>query len=171
MERLKVYKVKRGYSNFLVVFGSIFLIIGLWLIIKSVIQKTNLEWNSITFSLQGIIFIIMGYMNLRSEKYFIEWDDTQVKYLLPNTNRIERINFSEIMKRKNRFIWNPFRPWRIRKDYKHRKFTIRTHKILKTQIQRDTGDYWKRKPNTSMKKILVPTMPSIHSRFRLYCVL
>ena len=104
MERLKVYKVKRGYLNFLVVFGSIFLIIGLWLIIKSVIQKTNLEWNSITFSLQGIIFIIMGYMNLRSEKYFIEWDDTQVKYLLPNTNRIERINFSEIMKRKNRFI-------------------------------------------------------------------
>ena len=96
MERIKIYKVKRGFSNFLVVFGSVFLIIGLGIIIKSVINKTNLEWNSITFSLQGILFIIMGYMNLRSEKYFIEWDDTHVKYLLPNTNSIETINFSEI---------------------------------------------------------------------------
>ena len=96
MERLKIYKVKRGFSNFLVVFGSIFLIIGLGLIIKSVIDKTNIEWISITSSVQGILFIIMGYMNLRSEKYFIEWDDTQVKYLLPNTNQIESINFSEI---------------------------------------------------------------------------
>ena len=96
MERLKIYKVKRGLSNFLIVFGSIFILVGLGLITKSVMDKSNLEWNSITFTLQGILFVLLGYLNLRSDKYFIEWDATQVKYLLPNTNSIETINFSEI---------------------------------------------------------------------------
>ena len=96
MERLKIYKAKRGFTNFFIVFGSIFLLVGLGLIIESAMNKTNLEWTSIMFALQGILFVLLGYQNLRSGKYFIEWNDVQVNYLLPNTNGIETIIFSKI---------------------------------------------------------------------------
>ena len=96
MERLKIYKAKRGFTNFFIVFGSIFLLVGLGLIIESAMNKTNLEWTSIMFALEGILFVLLGYQNLRSGKYFIEWNDVQVNYLLPNTNGIETIIFSKI---------------------------------------------------------------------------
>ena len=96
MERLKIYKAKRGFTNFFIVFGSIFLLVGLGLIIESAMNKTNLEWTSIMFALQGILFVLLGYQNLRSGKYFIEWNDVQVNYLLPNNNGIETIIFSKI---------------------------------------------------------------------------
>ena len=96
MERLKIYKEKKGLANFLIVFGSIFLIVGLVLMIKSVTDKTNLIWNSVAFTLQGILFILMGYLNLRSDKYFIEWDENRMNYLLPNISDINTIIFSEI---------------------------------------------------------------------------
>ena len=96
MERLKIYKEKKGLANFLIVFGSIFLIVGLVLMINSVTDKTNLIWNSVAFTLQGILFILMGYLNLRSDKYFIEWDENRMNYLLPNISDINTIIFSEI---------------------------------------------------------------------------
>lgn len=96
MERFKIYKVKKGYAKFLIVFGGIFLTLGIALIIKSVADKSVLDWVSVTYILQGIIFIFLGYAHLRSGKYFIEWDETKMNYLLPNTKGVETILFSEI---------------------------------------------------------------------------
>ena len=96
MERLKVYMVKKGLANFSIVFGILFLVVGLVLLIQTIKNKSSVDWNSITFSLEGILFIVLGYLNLRSGKYFIEWDENQINYSLPNNSSIETILFSEI---------------------------------------------------------------------------
>jgi len=96
MERLKIYKGKKGIAHFSIVFGSIFLLFGLGRIINSAMNKTNVEWTSITFTLQGILFIFFGYNILRAGKYFIEWNDVQMNYLLPNTKGIETIVYSQV---------------------------------------------------------------------------
>lgn len=64
--------------------------------INSLSDNSDLDWNVIAFTLQGILFILLGYLNLRSEKYFIEWDDNQLNYLLPNSSKVATISFSEI---------------------------------------------------------------------------
>mgnify|MGYP003565152791 CR=1 FL=1 len=96
MERLKIYKGKKGIANFLIVFGGIYIIFGLGLVINSAMNKANVEWTSIIFTLQGILFVFWGNNILRSGKYFIEWNDVQMNYLLPNTKSIETFVYSQV---------------------------------------------------------------------------
>ncbi|MBK7134659.1 MAG: hypothetical protein IPH69_18145 [Bacteroidales bacterium] len=35
-------------------------------------------------------------MNLRKIKFYIEWDETEIRMLLPDTKRLEKVKFSEI---------------------------------------------------------------------------
>ena len=101
MERIRVYKVLKGLAKFFIIFGAVFTILGLSLIIKSTISGFNFrllsgDWNSVIFLFQGILFISIGYFNLKNEKYFIEWDTHELRFFLPDRKIIETIKLSEI---------------------------------------------------------------------------
>ena len=97
-----VFKVLKGFSRFLIIFGILISILGLSLFIKSLIIGFNTkfpsgDWNSVIFSVQGLLFFIMGFSNLKNKKYYIEWDERELRYLLPDTKHVESILFSQII--------------------------------------------------------------------------
>ena len=101
MTRIKVFKTQKGLSVFFLVFGVVFTILGVGLIIKAKLHGFNNkfpsgDWNSVIYTLQGFLFIIMGSSSLINKKYFIEWDDNELRFLLPDTKKIETIRFEDI---------------------------------------------------------------------------
>jgi len=101
MERIKVFKGKDGLAKFFVIFGIFFTLIGLTLFIKNIITGFNFhfpsgDWNSVLFIFQGMLFIIMGASYLKNRKYFIEWDDRELRFLLPDTKVVETVKIAEI---------------------------------------------------------------------------
>jgi hypothetical protein len=101
MERIGVYKASPWLAKFFVVFGSIVTLLGVSLLIKSLIAGFNIhfpsgDWNSVTFTIQGILFILFGYSNLKSRRYYIEWDNDELRFLLPGNKKTETIRFDQI---------------------------------------------------------------------------
>ena len=91
----------KGLARFFIILGTIITILGISLLIKSLIGGFNIkfpsgDWNSVMFTIQGLLFILMGYSNLKNKKYFIEWDDRELRFYLPDTKRTETVRFSEI---------------------------------------------------------------------------
>jgi hypothetical protein len=39
----------------------------------------------------------MGVGNLSVRKYFIEWDDKELIFFLPDTKKLEKVNFADII--------------------------------------------------------------------------
>src|SRR5664280_926220 len=77
MTRINVFKTSTFLSKFFIVFGAFFTIIGILLLIKALINGFNTkfpsgDWNSVLFTFQGLLFIIMGAGNLSVRKYYIE---------------------------------------------------------------------------------------------------
>lgn len=102
MERIKVFKGKNGMAKFLVIFGIIFTLLGLALFVRYSIAGFNFhfpsgDWNSVFFTIQGILFIIMGGSYLNSRKYFIEWDEKELRFLLPDNRGVETIIIDDII--------------------------------------------------------------------------
>ena len=65
MTRIKVFKTRKGISIFFIIFGAVFTILGILLIIKTLIHGFNTkfpsgDWNSVIYSVQGVFFIIIG---------------------------------------------------------------------------------------------------------------
>jgi hypothetical protein len=101
MTRIKVFKTQKGLSIFFLFFGIVFTTLGVGLIIKVNFQGFNTkfpsgDWSSVIYTLQGLLFIIMGSSTLINKKYFIEWDDNELRFLLPDTKKIETIKFEDI---------------------------------------------------------------------------
>ncbi len=97
IERHNVYNVKKRLSYFLIVFGGVLLTINfLTWINTNLTESVFSNWNLLSFTLQGSIFIFIGYWNLRSEKYFIEWDNKKINYLLPKSKGVESITIAKI---------------------------------------------------------------------------
>jgi hypothetical protein len=101
MERITIFKGKDLMAKFFVIFGIFLTLVGLALFIKFAIAGFNFhfpsgDWNSVMFTFQGILFIIMGGSYLKSRKYFIEWDDSVLRFLLPDTKGVETIKIDEI---------------------------------------------------------------------------
>ncbi|HDS08546.1 MAG TPA: hypothetical protein ENO05_13085 [Bacteroides sp.] len=101
MTRINVYKVPTVFSKFFVVFGILFSIIGIILLIKASMdgfdtQFPSGDWNSVIFIIQGILFIIMGAGYLAVRKYYIEWDDREIRFMLPDTKKPESILLEDI---------------------------------------------------------------------------
>jgi hypothetical protein len=101
MERIRVFKALKGLSKFFIVFGSIITIIAFSVVIKSLVNGFNTQfpsgdWTFVFFTIQGLLFILMGYSNLKNKKYYIEWDDKELRFLLPDTKQVETVLFSEI---------------------------------------------------------------------------
>jgi hypothetical protein len=102
MERIRVFKVLTGLARFFIILGAITSIFGLSLFFKYLINGFNTkfpsgDWNSVIFTIQGFLFIIMGYSNLKNKRYYIEWDDKELKFLLPDRKQVESVLFSEIV--------------------------------------------------------------------------
>jgi uncharacterized membrane protein len=102
MERIRVFKVLKVLTRIFIILGTIATILGLSLFIKSLINGFNTkfpsgDWNSVFFTVQGLLFVIMGYTNLKNRKYYIEWDDKELRFLLPDTKKVESVPFSEII--------------------------------------------------------------------------
>ena len=102
MTRINVFKTSTFLSKFFIVFGAFFTIIGILLLIKALINGFNTkfpsgDWNSVLFTFQGLLFIIMGTGNLSVRKYYIEWDDNELQFLLPDTKKLETIKLEDII--------------------------------------------------------------------------
>lgn len=102
MNRINVFKTSTVFSKFFIVFGAIFTTLGLLLLIKALSDGFNTrfpsgDWNSVIFIIQGLLFIVMGAGNLAVRKYYIEWDDNQLKFLLPDTKKVETIILEDIV--------------------------------------------------------------------------
>ena len=102
MERIMLFKVYPRLAKFFIIIGSIFSIFGVSLLIRAVIKGFNFhfpsgDWNSIIFSIQGFLFILIGCMNLKTRKYFIEWDDTELRFFLPDSKNPETLKFEQIL--------------------------------------------------------------------------
>jgi hypothetical protein len=101
MTRINVFKTSTTFSRLFIISGSIFTLLGILLIIKSLINGFNTkfpsgDWNSVFYTIQGLLFIIMGAGNLSVRKYYIEWDDIELKFLLPDTKILETIKLGDI---------------------------------------------------------------------------
>jgi hypothetical protein len=102
MTRINVFKTSTFLSKFFIAFGGIFSLIGILLLLKALIYGFNTkfpsgDWNSVIYTLQGVLFIIMGFGNLYSKRYYIEWDDKELKFLLPDTKKTETIKLGDII--------------------------------------------------------------------------
>jgi hypothetical protein len=102
MTRINVFRTSKLFSRLFIILGCIFAIFGILLFIKSLSDGFDTrfpsgDWNSVTFFVQGLLFITMGVGNLMVKKYFIEWDDIELRFLLPKTKKIEVIKLSDIV--------------------------------------------------------------------------
>ncbi|PKQ63815.1 hypothetical protein BZG02_07260 [Labilibaculum filiforme] len=101
MERIQIYKRQKGLAWFYLIFGLFSIVMGSILLIKTVKTGFNTDfpggnWNAIIYCLQGIIFCTIGYVIRKNEKYFIEWDTEEFRYLFPNNQLVETIKWSEM---------------------------------------------------------------------------
>jgi hypothetical protein len=60
------------------------------------IQRFFGDWNSVLNIVQGLLFVGLGVYNFRNKKYYIEWDKEELRFVLPDSKKLEKIKFSEI---------------------------------------------------------------------------
>lgn len=101
MERIQIYTRQKKIELFFKISGIFSFILGLTGLIISYKEgfKTAIisgNWNFYIFTIQGLFFFLWGHSYKRNERFFIEWDDKELKYLLPKNKNIESIILSEI---------------------------------------------------------------------------
>ena len=101
MERIKIFTINKGLTKFFIISGIVSFVFGIGLLTYSFINgfKTAFQggdWSYVIFTIEGILFFFIGYSNLIYEKYFIEWNDEELKYLLPKNKSAETIKISDI---------------------------------------------------------------------------
>ncbi len=101
MERVKIYRIKKQSTKNFMIIGAVLLVTGVILSLRfkvdgigSQILPFNMMY--LPFTSVGFILIILGYLALKNDKYFFEWDDVEISYLLPGQALIEKIKISEI---------------------------------------------------------------------------
>lgn len=99
MTRIRVFKVNKGLAYFLISLGGIQVIVSLGLFIKDLMTDFDSSpepWNYALLFAQGVLLIILAGFNIRSGKYYIEWDNYCIKYLLPKSKAPESILLADI---------------------------------------------------------------------------
>jgi hypothetical protein len=109
MERIRIFRMPKGLNRFFIIAGFLSIVFGMILFLHSlqIGFRTAFwggDWNNVIFILQGIFFFFVGYSNIRYEKYFIEWDDIELRYLLPPNKVAEIIKISDIRTIEIKFI-------------------------------------------------------------------
>jgi len=102
MTRISVFKTSAPLAKFFIVFGVIFTTIGILLLIKALINGFNPgfpsgDWNSVLFTVQGLLFVIMGSGNLSVRKFYIEWNEEELRFFLPGTKKPEAVKLEDII--------------------------------------------------------------------------
>ncbi len=102
MTKINVFRTSKLLSRIFIILGLFFSIIGILLFIKSLsvgfdTRFPSGDWNSVTFIVQGLLFVAMGVGNLMVKKYFKEWDEYELHFFLPDTKKVEIIKLSEIV--------------------------------------------------------------------------
>jgi len=102
MTRINVFKTSKLFYRLFIILGGTFVIIGVLLLLKSLSVGFDThfpsgDWNSVTFIIQGLLFVAMGVGNILVKRYFIQWDENELRFLLPDTKKIEIIKLSEIV--------------------------------------------------------------------------
>jgi hypothetical protein len=85
-----VFRTSKLFSRLFIILGCLFAIIGILLFINSLSDGFDTrfpsgDWNSVIFIVQGLLFVAMGVGNLMVKKYFIEWDEIELRFLLHDT--------------------------------------------------------------------------------------
>jgi len=101
MERIRVIRISSFLTWTLLIIAVTNAVLGGIFLIKNISVETDNEGskgivNAIFMIIQGVIFIVWGLINLKNRKYYIEWDDTEIRLLLPDTKKPETIKFSDI---------------------------------------------------------------------------
>ncbi len=96
MTRVKAFRTQKILSKIMIGFGVLLLAIGIFAVGKIIFVDSDFDWTPLFQGFQGIIFISLGIYNLRNEKYYIEWDEQQVRFFLPQTKQLEVINIEDI---------------------------------------------------------------------------
>jgi len=101
MERIQVYKINPIINFVSKAFAVLYLVWGVWGLISLYFtpgKKTFLggQISFFGYIIQGILFFALVYSNLKKGRYFIEWDDRQIRYLLNHDRQVNTIQISEI---------------------------------------------------------------------------
>lgn len=101
MERVKIYRIKKQSIKYVMIIGAIFLFASVMFSLRFIIQGIGglfLPLNMIFLPLTslGFLLIIFGYLALKNDKYFLEWNDSELTYLLPGQKLIEIIKITDI---------------------------------------------------------------------------
>lgn len=94
--RVKAFRTQKVWSKIMIGFGAASLAIGIFAVVKIIIKDSDLDWSPLLQGVQGVIFISLGVINLRNEKYYIELDDKQVRFFLSQNKQLEVINIEDI---------------------------------------------------------------------------
>lgn len=102
MTRINIFRSSTFLSKFFIGFGSGLSIIGILLLVKALINGFNVkllsgDWSYVLFTVQGLLLLLVGSWNLAVRKYFIEWDDVELRFLLPDTRRLDTIKIDQII--------------------------------------------------------------------------
>lgn len=54
------------------------------------------DWNALFYVIQGVLWISFGTYTLRNRKYFIEWDDNQLRFLIPGYKTVVTLDLSDV---------------------------------------------------------------------------
>lgn len=101
MEHLNIYKANKRIAYALLTIGAIFLVTGMGTLIETKFAAFRttfymINWNPVIFTVQGILFSFMGYLSLRSMKYFFQWDEETLTWLLPGNRQAETVQLADI---------------------------------------------------------------------------
>ncbi len=96
MTRVKAFRTQKILSKIMIGFGVLFLAVGIFAVAELLFKDSDFNWTPLFQGFQGVFFIGLGVYNLRNEKYYIEWDDQQVRFFLPQTKQLEVINIEDI---------------------------------------------------------------------------
>jgi len=101
MERVKIYGIRKKYFGYSIIFGSILVLVELIFLLKY--WFFGVGGHSLLFEIVhpsiaglGLFLLAMGFVSLKNNKYFFEWDDEELAYLLPKNKIIEHIKIADI---------------------------------------------------------------------------
>ncbi len=101
MKTLKGHKYPRVLSKIFVILGMLLLVVGVFGFVKTGLEDmdrllSSSKLNSIIHCIQGVLFIGLGWYNLKTPKFYIKWNDEELRFVLPPEERLNIIKFSEI---------------------------------------------------------------------------
>lgn len=99
---LQVYKVNLIFVKVLLTLSVILILFGLFGILSILFFKNQLIpslniWNYVTPLFLGLLYIGIGWNALKSKKYYVSWNDSEISYILPKNKELELIKIQEII--------------------------------------------------------------------------